>query len=113
MRDPSRALSTERRLFTPLGIYRSNGGLPRYFLSVDGEIRSYRGWELRCVPFLLDLYPSHDHWRTIWPKGVGRRIDVHAAGEWFIKACQEAGEFEPPEHLKPRDVGRPKKAKET
>lgn len=96
-------------LFRVLGYYRAYMSTPRYYFEVNGEIRGYRGWELRGVPFLLDLYPYHDHWRSLFPKPPGRRIDVHASSEWFIRACNTAGVFEPPEHLKPLGRGRPRK----
>lgn len=94
-------------LFTPLGVYRAHGGLPRYYIAVNGELRVYRAWELRCVPFLLDIYPDHNHWRELFPKPPGKRIDTQSSGEWFVRACEAAGQYQPPAELTPRRAGRP------
>ena len=96
-------------LYEPLGIYRSAGGLPRYYLLVRGEVRCFRGWELGCLEFLTDIHPDIYHWRRLFPKRCRSGIDAGAANAFFVKACQERGLYDPPESLKPRRVGRPLK----
>ncbi len=96
--------------FRILGYFRPNCGLPWYYVDIKGETRAYRAWETASVPFYLDLVPSQEHWRSMFPGKLGsRRFDVRAAREWFIKAAQEAGEFDPPASMRPRQPGRPRK----
>lgn len=96
-------------LFRVVGFYRAHCGVPRYFFQVKGQLRSYRAWELGNVPFLLDLHPDYEHWRSMFPRAYGRRIDTHAAHQWFVQECERAGVFDPPEEMKPRGSGRPRK----
>lgn len=100
-------------IFTLLGYYRSRGGLPRFYASVREEVRCYRPWELASMAFMLDLYPDHEHWRSLFPKRDSQRVNLHAAREWFTRAFMEAGPYDPPEDLKPADAGRPKGARDT
>ena len=100
-------------LFTILGTCRANGGLPRYYIQVGDEVRFYRGWEVGSVAFLIDLLNDHEHWRRMYPRFGGYRIDVRRSREAFIAMFEEAGPYDPPEHLQPRGVGRPVGAKDS
>ena len=47
--------------------------------------------------------------RLAGPISLMRGGGANAACAWLVRRCQEAGRFEPPEHLRPRAVGRPRK----
>lgn len=96
-------------LFSILGTCRAAGGMPRYFIRVNSEVRWYRGWEVGSVPFLLDLLPDHEHWRSQFPRVGNRRIDVQAARVAFVRMFAAAGPYDPPPELRPRRNGRPRK----
>lgn len=94
-------------VFLILGTCRAKGGLPRYYFQVGTEIRWYRGWEVGSVPFLMDLYQNHDHWRSLFPKTGEWRINQHRAREHFLRLMAIAGPYDPPAELRPRPEGRP------
>lgn len=67
----------------------------RYFLLVNGQVRRYRACQMYGLNFLLDIYPDREHWRRMFPYGVGRRVDTGEALRFFARACDEAGEYKP------------------
>lgn len=60
---------------------------------------------------LVSIHPDFNFWRLAFPNP--RRpsgIDPDKAREVFIRLCFAAGEYEPPEELRPR-LGRPRKVR--
>lgn len=68
----------------------------RYWLTIGTRTRAYRAGEMYGLSFLVDVYPDPEHWRRIFPYGEGRRINTGAALAYFIKQCEDAGEYVPP-----------------
>lgn len=97
-------------LFTTLGYLDQPGCLKRYVLEVRGDVRLYRASELLSVNSLLEIHPDEGHWSRNFPSKYyhGNRIDKCAACAAIIRACLEAGPYDLPEHLRPKN-GRPKK----
>ena len=95
-------------LFEALGHFTAPGGSTRYFLKVGGEVRAFRGWQLANLGCLLEIVPDVDHWRSCHGRNGGK-IDSKAAAAALIRECWNAGSYEPPQHLRPRPVGRPPK----
>lgn len=98
----------EQPNFRPLGVVYSKGCYARYAIKVHGEVRLFRAIELSGEGALFELFPNVDYWRKSFPRGE-YKIDSRMACAWLVRRCQEAGPFEPPEHLRPRAVGRPRK----
>lgn len=89
-------------IYKALGTCSPRGCEKRYVIAVPGELRSYRGAELHGLAFLFDLYPSAAHWRALWPAGGKTQIEARAACADIIRECQEAGEYDLPDEIRPK-----------
>lgn len=97
-------------LFRPLGVYRRPLCEPVYFLEVRGQIEGYRLASIGRIDFLTYLQPSGSAWAAQFPRATNpRKVDRAAAVSWLLQELEAAGPYDPPEHLKPRGRGRPRK----
>lgn len=83
-------------IWKPLGVEWTKWG-KRYWLDINGHTLGLRAGQLYGLGFLADVYPDLSHWRYQFPRGNGRKIDTHAALRHFIRKCEEAGPYEPPQ----------------
>ena len=97
-------------LYQCLGYFRYPSGEVRYYISVRDEVRCYRARDMIGLGFLFELYAYPGYWAMHFPAQTRTRIDTREAGAWFVRECVKLGEYDPPEGLKPRGVGRPVKA---
>lgn len=71
----------------------------------------YRAPQIGGISSLVEIWPDLGFWREAFPYRRDRSgIDVDAAREVFVRLCFEAGLYEPPEELRPRGRGRPRKS---
>jgi hypothetical protein len=98
-------------LFTPLGYVDTPHCEVRYAFLIRGQVKLYRTWELFNQPTLLTMIPDHKHWSRNFPSRTyhGNRIDTGAAGSALLQSCLNAGPYDPPPELRPKN-GRPKKS---
>lgn len=91
-------------IYRALGVYAAPGAEPRYVVATPGMLRAYRPADIGGVSALLDLWPDADHWRRLYPKGA-HGIDAYRARAAIMRECQEAGDYLPPEELRPYKSG--------
>lgn len=83
-----------RPLWEPLGVQTTERER-FYWLLVNGKPRRYRPAFMFGISFLGSVYPDADYWRRHFPWGRSRRVDTLAAYSYFIRKCEEAGEYVP------------------
>lgn len=82
-------------LWRALGVSQTRSGSPRYWLEINGAVRSFRAGELWGYPFLAEVYPDLGYWQMLFPQGRGHQIDRVSAMRHFVRACEKAGVYVP------------------
>lgn len=97
-------------LFTPLGYSRENGTLWLWFQRADSAVVGCKAARAGNVATLAEIVPDLQHWAIHYPGDkVSEGIGWHKVRSALVAAAMSAGPYDPPEHLKPRGRGRPKK----
>lgn len=79
-----------------------------------GGVLCFRASQLVSFNSLTQICPDIGFWRESYPLRKDRgAVDCEKVREVMVRLCFEAGLYEPPEELKPRGRGRPRKSQLT